>query len=82
MRQGKSVPRIVLTSRSLFPKATDMKHFCLALSFAFGLMFAGCESASTTNVGENADAKAMQDYEAEIAAQEKASNEAEQAAGN
>lgn len=59
-----------------------MKHYCLLLSFAIGLSFVGCDTAPTTNVGENADVKAMQDYEAEIAAQEKASNEAEKAAGN
>ena len=54
-----------------------MKQLSLVLSFAFGMLIAGCtDSGTPTNVGENADAQAMADYEAEIQAQEKASNEA------
>ncbi len=54
-----------------------MKHLTLALLFGFGLCVVGCGSkASTTNVGENADAKALAEYEANMAAEQKALDEA------
>ena len=60
-----------------------MKHFILALLVGLSFGVAGCgSSAKTTNVGENADAKAMADYEAAMAADQKANDEANKSAGN
>ncbi len=58
-----------------------MKNLSLALLFVLSLAVVGCGGSSTpTNVGENADAQALKDYEAQVAADEAASNAAETAA--
>lgn len=55
-----------------------MKHVTLALLFGLTLAIGGCGGTSGTgNVGEDADAKAMADYEAQMAADQKARDDAE-----
>ncbi len=60
-----------------------MKKFTLAMLFGLCLVSVGCaDKAAVSNVAENADAKKIADYEAEMAAQQKASDDAEKGAGN
>ena len=55
-----------------------MKKFALVIVLGMLLMPVGCgRSSSPSNVGENADAQAMADYEASIKADQEASNKAE-----
>jgi hypothetical protein len=59
----------------------EMKSSNLGLLLGSCLLLTGCGGRpDQTNVGQNADAQAMADYEAQMLADQKASDEAERAA--
>lgn len=58
-----------------------MKFFTLSLLFGLCLVATGCsESKDASNVAAGASSSALADYEAQVAADQKASDEAEKAA--
>lgn len=54
-----------------------MRYLLSALLLSLTLAATGCSSAATSNVGEDADAQAIKDYEAQMAQAEKEINSAE-----